>query len=429
VDPAVLARLRHTLGKVYLARSQFEQARTHLESALALLRRQTQGIEDPASAAVVHDLARLAAQTRPKAEAALLLRQSLDLHRRLHGENHPSIAQCMHDLANVLDDRQEKLALIENALALRRKLYPDGHISIAESLTALGVYHYEGGDSRRAEQEFEAALSIARQTGPPGHPSALWAMNDLAVVRLQLGRFSEAEQLQRALLTEKRRIHGDGTVPVAVVWGNLGTVLAALGNYVECEEAFRTAQSIFVKLLGPEHAHVANATRNLARVRMFRGDYRESSVLFRQALDVQRKANGTDHGYWYMRGQAAAVTAGLGRTTEAESELRLVLSQLSSLGVPPARKSDPQVALGFVLLETGKAPEAEMLMREALEARNKYMAPEHPAIAEAECGLGAALAAQGKPEGRDMVRRSLPEYRRWGLAVYAPRLAMWTSHP
>ena len=272
-------------------------------------------------------------------------------------------------------------------------------------------------------------MSIARQTGPPGHPSALWAMNDLAVVRLQLGRFSEAEQLQRALLTEKRRIHGDGTVPVAVVWGNLGTVLAALGNYVECEEAFRTAQSIFVKLLGPEHAHVANATRNLARVRMFRGDYRESSVLFRQALDVQRKANGTDHGYWYMRGQAAAVTAGLGRTTEAESELRLVLSELSSLGVPPARKSDPQVALGFVLLEAGKAPEAEMLMREALEARNKYMAPEHPAIAEAECGLGAALAAQGKPEGRDMVRRSLPKYRRWGLAVYASRLAMWTSHP
>ena len=252
-------------------------------------------------------------------------------------------------------------------------------------------------------------------------------MNDLAVVRLQLGRFSEAEQLQRALLAEKRRIHGDETVPVAVVWGNLGTVLAAMGKYGECEEAFRTALTLFVKLLGREHAHVANATRNLARVRMFRGHYGDSAELFREALEVHRKASVSDHGYWYMRGQAAAVLAKLGRTTEAERELRLVVSQLSAQGTPPARLSDAQITLGFALLESGKAREAETFMREALAARSKHMDPEHPAIAEAACGLGAALAAQGMAEGRDMVRRHIARYRSWGLAVYASRLTAWGS--
>jgi tetratricopeptide (TPR) repeat protein len=387
--------------------------------------RQTKESEDPAIAAVLHDLAKLAAQTRPKAEAAALLRQSLDLHRRVYGLNHPSIARCMHDLADVLDERGEKVRLIESALALRRNLFAGGHISVAESLTALGVYHYERGDVRRAEREFEEAVEVAQRAGPAGHPSLLWAMNDLAVIRHQLGRYEQAERLQRTLLEEKRRIHGDETVPVAVVWGNLGTVLASTGKYSECEEAFRKARNVLVKLLGPEHVHVANATRNLARVRMFRGDYHEASRLFREAVDVHRKVNGPDAGYWYMRGQAAAVAAGLGRTGEAAKELRLVLHQLSALGVPPSRKSDPQVALGYILLDGGRAGEAEMLMREALEARKQSMPPEHPAIAEAECGLGAALAAQGKAEGREMVRRNLPKYRTWGLAVYASRAAAW----
>jgi hypothetical protein len=158
---------------------------------------------------------------------------------------------------------------------------------------------------------------------------------------------------------------------------------------------------------------------------MFRGNYREAAQLFREAVDVHRKVNGPDAGYWYMRGQAAVVTAGLGQLAEATKELRLVLGELSALGVPPARKSDVQIALGFALLDGGRAAEAETFMREALEARRKHIAPEHPSLAEAECGLGAALAARGKREGRDLIRRFLPRYRTWGPAVFASRAAAW----
>ena len=63
-DPAVQARLRHTIGKVFLARSQYPQARTHLEAALAHFRK-TNGEEDGATAAVLHDLAKLTAESRP----------------------------------------------------------------------------------------------------------------------------------------------------------------------------------------------------------------------------------------------------------------------------------------------------------------------------------------------------------------------------
>jgi hypothetical protein len=81
------------------------------------------------------------------------------------------------------------------------------------------------------------------------------------------------------------------------------------------------------------------------------------------------------------------------------------------------------VALGFALLDAGKAGEAETFMRDALDARKKYLPVGHPAIAEAQFGLGNALAAQGKPEGRELIEQSLPKYRTWGLAAYASRAA------
>src|SRR5262249_42278318 len=83
-DPRVQARLRHTLGKVFLARSQYPRARSHLEAALALFR-QTDGKDDPSTAAVFHDLARLTAEVSPTSEAVPLLRQSLQLHRNIYG--------------------------------------------------------------------------------------------------------------------------------------------------------------------------------------------------------------------------------------------------------------------------------------------------------------------------------------------------------
>jgi hypothetical protein len=141
--------------------------------------------------------------------------------------------------------------------------------------------------------------------------------------------------------------------------------------------------------------------------------------------------NGSDAHYWFMRGQAAVAASRTGRVAGAIQELRLVLERLVALGVPPARTSDARIALGFVLLDSGKHAEATALFRESLEARRREMPTDHPAIAEAECGFGTALATQGEPEGRRIVDRCWSAYRAWGLAdpVYLTRTRAWVSIP
>jgi tetratricopeptide (TPR) repeat protein len=248
-------------------------------------------------------------------------------------------------------------------------------------------------------------------------------MNNLSVVLQERARYRESEPLERALLVAKRRFIGSETVPVAITLGNLGAVLAHLGRHPEAEEAFRSAHALFVKLLGAEHTHVANAARNLARIHLLQGDNAAAVRWFREAVEVHRKANGSDAGYWFMRGQAAVAASRTGRAARAIPELRLVLDRLIALGVPPARTSDARIALGFVLLDSGKHAEATALFRESLEMRRKEMPADHPAIAEAECGFGAALATQGEPEGRRIVEHCWSAYKAWGLAdpVYLAR--------
>ena len=322
----------------------------------------------------------------------------------------------MQDLGSALTDREEKRAMLEGALAIRRKLFNDPHADVADSLNALGTFHFNERNTMAAEREFNEALQILRQVAAPSHPLTLLVMNNRSVTLQELGRYHESESLERALLDEKRRIIGSESVPVAITWGNLGTVLAHLGRHPEAEEAFQSAHTLFVKLLGNEHLHVANAARNLARIRLLRGDSVGAARWFREAVEVHQRVNGTGVNYWFLRGQAAVATGRTGRSTEAISELRLALEKMASLHAPPLRTAEARTALGFALLQSGKAVEAEALLRESLELRRKGMAPDHPAIAEAECGLGAALAAQGKPEGRRMVERSWRRYRAWGLA-------------
>ncbi|MFQ5741271.1 MAG: tetratricopeptide repeat protein [Acidobacteriota bacterium] len=61
--------------------------------------------------------------------------------------------------------------------------------------------------------------------------------------------------------------------------------------------------------------------------------------------------------------------------------------------------------------------EAEGEFRAALRQRQATLPANHPKIGEAQCGLGCALAAQGRDrEARPWLEQGLPVFQSWGLA-------------
>ncbi len=416
LDAAVQARVKHLLGEAYLERSQFGQARAMLEDALRQTR-SAYGEQAEATAAVLHDLARLA-RTESRDRAIPLLRQSLDRHQRLFGEKHEKVAACLRDLALALPVSDESRTLLERALSIERALSSKPNPGLADSLSALGRYHLLAGNLEPAERFFSDALSMLNQLFPEGHPAGLIAANNLAVVYGSQGRFGKSAEMNASLIELKSKLIGPESVDVAIAFGNLGVALAQKGDHRKGEDAVRRGLALLVKLLGPEHAQVANATRNLAAIRYLQGSYPEARALIERAMAIQRRWGADAVDLWGMERHLGAVMIRTGQRAEGLRRLRTAVAKLKSL--QPGGHillADTQAWLGFALLESGAASEAEPLFRDALVFRRASLPANHPKIAEAECGLGWTLAIQGQSRKAEaLLGRNLPVFRSWGLA-------------
>ncbi|MHC4066592.1 MAG: serine/threonine protein kinase, partial [Planctomycetota bacterium] len=185
-----------------------------------------------------------------------LMRQGLNLQRRLYGNEHPGVATSLNNLATLLHEKGEYAAaepLYREALALRRKMLGDEHPHVATSMTTLGWILYLKGDYAAAEPLYREALAMRRKLLGEDHPDVATSLNNLAMLQNAKGDRAEAEQLYRKALALRRRALGDEHPRVAVSLHNLAALLTGKGDYSAAEPMYREALAMFRKLLGNEH--------------------------------------------------------------------------------------------------------------------------------------------------------------------------------
>jgi serine/threonine protein kinase len=412
LDAGVQIRLKHLLGQAQMARGQYEEARKLLEDA----QRQSRSLDandNPASAAILFDLARLSRESEPRTKSLPLLRQSLERLRQVFGDNDERVASCLNELGWALLPSEESKSLFEQSVAIRRSLSPAPTRELAASLASLAAYYTEAQNFSEAEKYYAEALRIFKEVLPEGHPATLDAMGDVATMYQRQGRLDEAAALHRSIIDLKSRLIGPETDPVAMGYANLALVFVRQGRYKEAEEALRRGLEIHMKLFGPEHLQVVNETRNLGRLREVQEDHAGAEILIGRALAVLRRLGGDEQSLRYMEGQFAMVRMRLGHAAEALRTLRMVYGRLKSL----SPKGSPMVAdsslwLGFALLEAEPASgarEAETLFWEAVDFQRSTLPADHPKVAEAECALAQALAALGRRrDAETLLAKALP---------------------
>ncbi len=417
-QPEVQARMKQVLGNMYRARSQYDRARPLLEEALAQ-QRTLQGSDDPAAAAMLHDLALLNKQTGDLNTAEALFRESLALHRKVYGNAHENVAQCMQDLASVTQDDVEERRLLHEAFAIRRALLPEVHIDVAGGLNQLAIYHLKNGEFEEASGFFRESLDIVKQLLGEEHPHAMAVMGNLAASYTRLGKLDDAETIHRQVLVLKRKVYGPETVPVANSLSYVGNVLTQKGDHEGAEKSFRDAYALWLKIHGRDHWQTANDVRNLGVILHYQGRYEEAFSYLQEAIAINRQVSEPESpGVAYMTGQLGMVLLDMGRTDEAlrtvQEAVRIIEKNAPEQGHYVA---NGQVWLGRVLLETDAPREAEPPLREALAYRQSSLPADHPKIAEAQCVLGRALAMQERhAEAEPLLREGYPIYRTWGEA-------------
>jgi serine/threonine protein kinase/tetratricopeptide (TPR) repeat protein len=183
-------------------------------------------------------------------------RDSLALQRKLHGDQHPDVADSLHGLGHALW-RQGKLAEAETAqreaLTIRRKSLGDDDLDTARSLTDLALILYSQGKSAEAEPLCREGLVVRRKILGEPHEDIGHSLNTLACITSDQGKLVEAESLHRETLAMRRLLYGHKHPYVAFSLGALGAVLAREGKLPEAEALLYESVAMQRELLRRNH--------------------------------------------------------------------------------------------------------------------------------------------------------------------------------
>ncbi|MDZ8083694.1 MAG: tetratricopeptide repeat protein [Nostoc sp. DcaGUA01] len=281
----------------YDGQGLYNQALPWYEQCLKVTKKRL-GEEHPSVATSLNNLAALYDSQGRYSEAEPLCIQALALRRKLLGEEHPEVAFSLTSLA-LLYRSQGRYSEAEpfciQALALSRKLLGEEHPEVAFSLTSLALLYRSQGRYSEAEPFCIQALALRRKLLGEEHPDVALSLNNLAVLYHSQGRYSEAEPLCIQALAIRRKLLGEEHPDVAFSLNNLALLYRSQGRYSEAEPLYIQALVIRRKLLGEEHPDVANILNNLAVLHREQGRYSEAEPCFIQALDILERQLGVNH--------------------------------------------------------------------------------------------------------------------------------------
>jgi len=266
--PQDLGGLLSVLGSLYYTKSLHGEAEKILSRALKI-DRAAYGEDHPDVAICLNDLAQLLQATNRLAEAEPLMRDALRIDRAAYGEDHPEVAIDLNNLAQLLQATNrlaEAEPLMRDALRIDRAAYGEDHPNVASQLNNLARLLQDTNRLAEAEPLMRDALRIDRAAFGDDHPDVAIDLNNLATLLLATNRLTEVEPLMRDALRIDRAAYGEDHPNVANHLNNLATLLHATNRLAEAEPLMRDALRIFHASLGPEHPKTVTVSRNLDRL-------------------------------------------------------------------------------------------------------------------------------------------------------------------
>ena len=305
-------------------------------------------------------------------EGEPLLRQALEMHRRLFGPKHRETAKTLFDLAQLMrgkGDFGQAEALFREALAIQKTLAPRGDSDTGNVLFYLGDALFQHGRTNEAEKLFLQSLETARRAEVNDVLCAGLALNGLGLVQEYRGDLSGAENFYRQA-TEALRNTQSATVSLVLM--NLATNLTSQKKYDEADAIFGQALNRSRDLYGKNHPNVAMVMTHYGRMYSLKGEYSTAERILREAVEIERKT------------------------------------------LPPGHAESAQtlVTLGLVLVREGEPKQGEPYLREALDIRERALPNGHWTTANVRSMLGECLTEQQRyAEAEPLLRRGYDEIK------------------
>ncbi len=289
----------------------------------------------------------------------------------------------------------------------RREEDIDGNAEIASRLLAQ-VYRLQGR-YEEAEKLYLKVLRIADWDSEDR--GRLKCEDSLADVYRDQGRYQDAERLYKTTLEKQRRSWGVETVKAMAIMVDLARLYTDQRGYDKADELFKEVEAIIAKRENPRKP--TWYLYNLAVLRTKQGDFEEAEPLFEEVRDRwQRKLVelADDHP------EMLTVINGLGvlrreqkKYAEAEELLRQTLEgRQRKLGSDHPACFESMHELAVLYKEQELYDKAAPLLHKAVEGRILKLGAPHPHTQESIRNLIGLCEAWGKPEEAEKWRAELP---------------------
>ncbi|MCG6137264.1 MAG: tetratricopeptide repeat protein [Nostoc sp. LLA-1] len=285
------------LGKFYKGQGLYTLAQPWNQQCLSTAQDRL-GDNHPSVATGLNDLAYIYYFQGRYDQAEPLYLQTLELDKRLLGDNHPSIAASLNNLAALYDSQgryEQAEPLLIQALEMRKRLLGENHSSVATSLNNLAALYDSQGRYDQAEYLYLQALEMRKRLQGDNHPLVATSLNNLALLYNCQKLYNQAERLFLQALELRKRWLGNHHPDVATSLNCLALLYYSQGRYDQAEPLLLQALELRKRLLGDHHPDIATSLNNLALLYNSQGRYDQAEPLLLQALELSKRLLGDNH--------------------------------------------------------------------------------------------------------------------------------------
>ena len=284
-----LGKSQTTLGAIHYARGEYDQADEALIEAVAIHEAQDLVSTEDLAVTLGH-LATLRNELGKPEEAELLLRQTLAIWNERGNEEQAALTT--HTLATTLENLGETEAALDlklESLEVLRRLYGEENSVVAQFTNNVAYNLHNAGRFDEAEELYRQALAVSEQRLGSEHVEVAEVLSNIGRLMMDQGRYIDAEPLtQRAAEIMQRSVDEDHFQRIACEI-NQASCQAALGQLYEAIAGYRSTLERFDRILPEGHPATARVKSLLAQAVHRRGDLGAAEELLLDALRVQRE--------------------------------------------------------------------------------------------------------------------------------------------
>jgi tetratricopeptide (TPR) repeat protein len=377
-QPAVRAQMLNVVGAVYHGLGMYAKAETLVTRSLEI-RRELYGEASPEVIESRVALTSIVFEKGDHSRTEQMQRELLDLELDVYGEEDTLVALSYYNLGWLTyeqDRMAEAQAWMEKSLELRRRLRGNHHRDVAESLNGVATALFARGKLDSAALFYEEALEVYTETLGETHAKTSDTVANLALLQERLRNYARAEELMLRAVRVQEVTLGPDHPDLATGYVNLGRILRREEKFDEAEKYLRRAVELD-RTRGDNHPYVAYDINELAGLYAAKHDYDAAIDAYEETLRIYRATLEESHGYITVtRGMLGITLVDAGRPADAIPHLRASRAGLEGDEGAEHRLALVKAALGTALIQTDRAEEGTVLLRQGYADLDTLLGPE-----------------------------------------------------